>query len=132
MRAREAHELPDDRERDRRRAVRLEWATIAAMLSVIGVMYFALGASQAMKTAWVEDILSLVPPIAFLVASRYSGRDPTERFPYGFHRTISIAFLCASVALAAFGALLLYDAVLKLMMREHPSIGTVVVFGQQV
>ena len=132
MRERETHELPAERERDRRRAVRLEWATIAAMLSVITVIYFALGSSQAMKTAWVEDILSLVPPLAFLVASRYSGRPPTDRFPYGFHRTISIAFVCASVALAGFGALLLYDAVLKLIMREHPSIGTTVVFGHQI
>ena len=132
MRERDTHELPDERERDRRRAIRLEWATIAAMLSVITLLYFTMGSSQAMKTAWVEDILSLVPPLAFLIASRYSGRAPTDRFPYGFHRTIAIAFLCASVALAGFGALLLYDAVLKLIMREHPSIGTVVVFGQQV
>ncbi len=132
MRARGTHELPDERERDRRRAIRLEWATIAAMLSVIAALYFALGSSQAMKTAWVEDILSLVPPLAFLIASRYSGRPPTGRFPYGFHRTVAIAFLCASVALAGFGVLLLYDAVLKLILREHPSVGTVVVFGQQV
>lgn len=132
MKARDAYELPEERERDLRRAVRLEWATIAAMLSVIALLYFTLGSSQAMKTAWVEDILSLVPPIAFLVASRYSGRHPTKHFPYGFHRAIAIAFLCASVALAGFGALLLYDAVLKLMMREHPSMGTVVLFGHQV
>ena len=53
MRERGTYELPGERERDLRRAVRLEWATIAAMRSVITVLYFALGSSQAMKTAWV-------------------------------------------------------------------------------
>ena len=132
MRARDQAGLPAERARDRARARRLEWATIGFMLSVITLLYFALGSSQAMKTAWIEDILSLVPPLAFLLASRYEGRAPSERFPYGFHRTVAIAFLCASVALAAFGVLLLYEAVLKLVMREHPTIGTVVIFGKQV
>ena len=132
MREREAFELPRGQEEDRRRVLRLEWATIGFMLSVIALLYFAQGSSQAMKTAWIEDILSLVPPAAVLVASRFHGRAPTDRFPYGFHRSIAIAFLCASLALAGFGVLLLYESLVKLVTREHPSIGTVVVLGQQV
>lgn len=132
MRARDGFSLPAEPARDLARARRLEWATIGLMLSIITLLYFTLGASQAMKTAWFEDILSLVPPIAFLVAARYQGRTPSDRFPYGYHRTISIAFLCASVALASFGVLLLYEAVLKLLSREHPTIGTVVLLGHQV
>lgn len=42
-------------------AVKLEWITVAYIVSVIVVMYLALGNSQAMKAAWVEDILSLFP-----------------------------------------------------------------------
>jgi cation diffusion facilitator family transporter len=132
VRARDGFDPPPERERDLSRARRLEWATIAFMLSVITLLYFTLGSSQAMKTAWFEDMLSLVPPIAFLVAARYQGRTPTERFPYGYHRTISIAFLCASVALAGFGVLLLFEAVMKLVAREHPTIGTVVLLGHPV
>lgn len=132
MRAREGFALPAEPGRDMARARRLEWATIGFMLSIITVLYFTLGSSQAMKTAWFEDILSLVPPVAFLVAARFQHRTPSARFPYGYHRTIAIAFLCASVALAAFGVLLLYEAVLKLATREHPTIGTVVVLGHPV
>jgi divalent metal cation (Fe/Co/Zn/Cd) transporter len=87
-----------------RRAVRLEWLTLAYLLSAVFFIYLTLGASQAMKTAWFEDILSLIPPAVFLVASRYRHRDPDERFPYGFHRVVTIAFLCAAVALFAMGA----------------------------
>lgn len=132
MRARDGFDPPREHERDQARARRLEWVTIGFMLSIITLLYFTLGSSQAMKTAWFEDILSLVPPIAFLVAARYQGRTPTERFPYGYHRTIAIAFLCASVALAFFGVMLLYQAVLKLLAREHPTIGTIELFGHPV
>jgi divalent metal cation (Fe/Co/Zn/Cd) transporter len=97
-------ELPPAKARIMRRAVRLEWLTLAYLLSAVFFIYLTLGASQAMKTAWFEDILSLIPPAVFLVASRYRHRDPDERFPYGFHRVVTIAFLCAAVALFAMGA----------------------------
>jgi hypothetical protein len=29
------------------------------------LLYFVLGSSQAMKAAWVEDILGMFPPVAF-------------------------------------------------------------------
>ena len=130
--ARARYDLPAERRRDRDRARRLEWVTIGFMLSIITLLYFTLGSSQAMKTAWVEDILSLIPPIAFLVATRFESRAPTERFPYGFRRAVAIAFLCGAVALTAMGAFLLYEAVMTLLMKEHPTIGTVEVFGRQV
>ena len=68
----------------------------------------------------------------FLVASRYRHRDPDERFPYGFHRVVTIAFLCAAVALFAMGAFLLWDSVTALLSFEHPSIGTVRLFGTPI
>jgi divalent metal cation (Fe/Co/Zn/Cd) transporter len=52
-----------------------------------------------MKTAWAEDLLSLIPPIAILIAMRFNMRSPTERFPYVFHRIVSIAHLCSALAL---------------------------------
>jgi cation diffusion facilitator family transporter len=128
----DSHELPPDKERLNARAVKLEWLTVAFFLSAIGLLYLTLGASQAMKTAWVEDILSLIPPIGFLYANRVRRRAPNKRFPYGYHRAVSIAFLCAALALFTFGALLLLDSVTKLISQEHPSIGTVELFGREI
>jgi cation diffusion facilitator family transporter len=82
--------------------------------------------------AWVEDILSLIPPIAFLISTRVRDRRANRKFPYGYHRATSIAYLCGSVALLSFGLFLLIDSLLKLVTLEHPSIGTVVLFGHQV
>jgi cation diffusion facilitator family transporter len=104
--------------------------TIAYLVSAVGLLALVLGSSQAMKTAWFEDLLSLVPPIAFLVAERYNSRAPTRRFPYGFHRTVSIGHLCAALALFAMGGYLLIESVAKLIAAEHPTIGAVTLFGQ--
>jgi divalent metal cation (Fe/Co/Zn/Cd) transporter len=109
------HELPPDKHQKLLQAVRLEWISILYLLSAIVVLYFTLGSSQAMKAAWVEDILGLTPPIAFLVASRVRNRQPNDRFPYGYHRATTIAYLCASVALLGLGAFILYDSISKLV-----------------
>ena len=128
----EQFELPADKQRMHAKAVRLEWITIAYLLSAVTVIYLTLGSSQAMKTAWFEDLLSLVPPIAFLISSKVRDKAPTNRFRYGFHRAVSIAFLCASLALFLMGFFLLYDSIMKLLAFEHPSIGTVQPFGEPI
>jgi cation diffusion facilitator family transporter len=125
------HELPPGKHEKLVKAVRLEWISIVYLLSAIVLLYFTLGNSQAMKAAWVEDILGLTPPIAFLVASRVRNRQPNDRFPYGYHRATAIAYLCASVALLALGAFILYDSVSKLLKFEHPPIDLVKPFGDR-
>jgi cation diffusion facilitator family transporter len=127
----EHHELPPDKHEQLVKAARLEWLSIAYLLSAIVLLYFTLGSSQAMKAAWVEDILGLTPPIAFLVASRVRNRAPDDRFPYGYHRATAIAYLCASVALLALGAFILYDSASKLLKFEHPPIDLVKPFGDR-
>ena len=127
-----ARELPPDRQQANRKAIRLEYITIAYLLSAIFFIYITLGSSQAMKTAWFEDILSIVPALAFLIATRFRDRQPNKEFPYGYHRVISIAFLCASVALTAMGLFLLYEAITKLIAAEHPPVGVVQLFGHQI
>jgi cation diffusion facilitator family transporter len=126
------YELPPDKARVERRAVRLEYVSIAYLVTAIAVIYLALGSSQALKAAWVEDILALAPPIAFLVARRVRGRGPNDEFPYGHHRAVSIAYLCASLALFVLGAYILYDSVTKLIAFEHPPIGVVTIYGRPV
>jgi cation diffusion facilitator family transporter len=125
-------ELPPELRRTFRRARRLEWLTIAYLISAIVLLALVLSNSQAMKTAWAEDILSLIPPIAFLVATRVNTRPPTDRFPYGFHRAASIAHLCAALALFTMGAYLLFDALHSLITVEYPTIGSAEIFGHTV
>src|SRR5690606_37718380 len=107
VKRRDEFDLPPELEADMARARRLEQVTLGVMVTAIAAVGLAMGSSQAMKAAWVEDLLSLVPPIAFLVAGHYRHRPSTDVFPYGFHRSVSIAFLAASVALTIFGGYLL-------------------------
>ena len=132
MRVRARYELPEAQQALLRRAVRLQWCSIGLLLSVLAAMGLTMGASQAMRTAWAEDALSLVPPIAFLVAARTRSRPPDTRYPYGRHRVMSIAFLVAATTLCAFGLLLLENAVSNLLRQEHPTIGFVNVLGHQL
>ena len=118
-------ELPAEQERAMARAIRLEWITIGYMITALVAVYFALGSSQAMKAAWLEDMLSLVPPAAFLIATRYRDRRPTEQMAWGYHRAISIGYLAGSIAIVALGAFILLDSGHKLIRAEHPAIGLV-------
>jgi cobalt-zinc-cadmium efflux system protein len=114
------------------RARRLEWWTIGWTVSIILVMGAAMGGSQTMKTAWIEDVLTLIPPVVFLIATRFEALGPTARFPLGFQRVNSLAFLIAAVALAGVGATLMIDSVLTLIRAEHTTIGGVRLFGRDV
>jgi cation diffusion facilitator family transporter len=125
-------ELPEAQERANRKAISLEWVSVAYWLSAIVLLYFTLGQSQAMKAAWIEDILGLFPPIAFLVASRVRHRDASGAFPWGFHRAITVAYVVATVALFALGAYILIDSVDKLIRGTHPPIGLVEIFDTQI
>lgn len=113
-------------------ARRLEYWNIAWSISIVVAMGLAMGSSQAMKTAWIEDTLGLVPPIAFLIAERYEARPSNRRFHYGFDRVNGLGFLIAAVALAAVGLLLLKDAVTTLIAREHVTVGSIRIWGRDV
>jgi len=124
--------IPAEIEADLRRAVRLEWWTIAWMISIITLIGLAMGSSQAMKTAWVEDVLSLIPSLVFLLAVHFERKAPTERFPYGYHRVNSLAFLVAAVALSVMGTVLLVESGLSLIRAEHVTIPPVQILGKDI
>ena len=128
----ERFELPPDKEKLRKRAVRLEWITFWYTLSAVTFIYLTLGSSQSMKAAWLEDMLGLLPPIAFLIADKVRDKAPNRAFPYGYHRAISVAFAVSSLALFTMGALLLFDSIMKFMAFEHSSIGVVQPFGEPI
>jgi cation diffusion facilitator family transporter len=123
-------ELPPDQAHALRRAKRLEVVTLLYMLSCVVVVFATAGSSQAMKTAWIEDSLALVPPLAFLVAVRLARRRPDADHPYGFHRATGVGHLTAAVALLSVGLLLIVDSAMSLLRAEHPPIGTVQLLGQ--
>lgn len=125
-------ELPPDKEQVHAKAVRFEWLTIGYLLSAILFIYLTMGSSQAMKTAWIEDMLSLIPAISFLIASKVRKWPPDHDRPYGWHRSVSIGYLVSSLALLLMGAFLLFDAIMALISFEHPSIGTVSLFGHHI
>lgn len=124
--------LPEDRREDFRRARRLEAWTIAYLVSAIGFMAAVFSSSQAMKTVWFEDMLSLAPPVLFLLGTRFSARPPDRWYPYGLLRLVSVAYLGASVALLCMGGYLLADAALNLIEAEHPTVGGISIFGHVI
>jgi len=115
-----------------RRAVRLEVLSVGAMAAVAALVYLAAGESQTMKTAWIEDALSLVAPIAFLVATRFAHKPADEEYVNGRVRAYDIAFLVSAVALTGVGLGLVYDGLHALLTRAHPSVGSVEIGGQLV
>lgn len=124
--------LPPHVARHLRRAERLEWWTLFWLATIVGVMYFAMGSSQAMKAAWIEDMLSIIPAILFLVARKLEGRPATDAYPFGFDRGGSLGFFLAAAALVTFGLLLIYNAVSALVTQDRPSIGNVTFLGVDI
>ncbi|WP_313816985.1 cation transporter [Citricoccus sp.] len=126
-------DLPREQQEALRKAVRLEWLSLGITACTITLVALVLGNSQAMKTAWFEDMLSTIPQISFLVSllaiRRF--RQNTKR-PYGVHRAAGIGHLVSSVALTLVGGFLGYEAVSGLVTAEHPTVGTVQLFGNTV
>lgn len=125
-------DLPDEQAAALRTAKRLAWGTIAFLVGAVTLVYLTMGSSQAMKAAWVEDLLSFIPPISFLVAVRFARRRPSEGHPYGFHRSIGIGHLVAGTSLLAMGAFLIIDSGSGLLAGEHPPVGLMEIAGHPV
>ncbi|HEV7341803.1 MAG TPA: cation transporter [Sphingopyxis sp.] len=117
---------------DVRHGERLEWWTLAWMISVVAVMALVMGSSQAMKAAVIEDVLSLVPAIVFLLSIHWERKQPNRRFPFGYRRANSLAFLVAATALLSVGGFLAYESVTALVRQEHPTVGGITLFGHTI
>ena len=124
--------IPPEIEPDLRKAISLEWWTLFWMTTVVVAMGLTAGSSQAMRTAWIEDVLSLVPAIVFLIALKIEHWPPTRFFPFGLKRANSIAFIISAVALAAVGATLLFESAMTLLRAEHATIPPVTIEGEHI
>ncbi len=125
-------DLPQEQQTALRKAVRWEIFTIGYTICTIVLVAFVVGNSQAMRTAWIEDMLSLLPQIAFLIALIFIRRRPSLTHPYGQHRAMGVGHLVAGVALLTIGLNLAFEAVRGLVAAEHPTIGTVNLFGHTI
>lgn len=123
-------EIPESLQADLKKAKRLEWLTLGWMCTVVVVMYLTMGASQAMKTAFFEDMLGLIPAITFLVAAHLEPRVPTRKFPFGYLKANTLAFFASAVVLTFLGLYLVFKNGSGLMKAEHPTIGAVTFFGE--
>lgn len=125
-------DLPPEQQKALRSAIRWEFFTIGYTAVTIALIALVVGGSQAMRTAWIEDMLSLVPQVSFLIALLFVRRRPTVRHPFGLHRAMGIGHVIAGVALLVIGGNLALEAIIKLVTQEHPTIGTVQVFGYTI
>lgn len=125
-------DLPAEQQTALRQAVCWELFTIGYTAVTILLVATVVGSSQSMKTAWIEDMLSLMPQLVFLIALPFVRRRSTTRHPYGWHRAMSVGHLVAGVALLAVGLNLAVEAAVGLIKAEHPTIGSVNLFGTTV
>lgn len=132
MKAQEPVEFPPEVEACYRKARRLEWFTLAYISSAACFLYLTMGSSQAMRTSFFEDVISLVPAMAFLVGTSIARRSAHPNFPYGRHRATSIAHLTAALALCMMGGFLLFEAVMSYTTGERATIGGFNLFGHMV
>jgi cation diffusion facilitator family transporter len=124
-------EFPAEQRDARQRMIRLCQASCVFLFSGGVLLFMTVGNSQSMKTAWITDFLTILPPLSLLVALRFEQRPPTKRFPYGYMRSTSIAYLVTAGTLTLMGLFLFVDSGLKLVRREHPSIGSMSLFGRE-
>jgi cation diffusion facilitator family transporter len=124
-------ERPDAR-KQLKKAQLLAWLSIAYLMSTVSLLFMVMGGSQALKTELLEDALSFVPPVLFLVSDRFTRKEPDRKYPFGYERAVSAGYVGSSIALLAVGAFLLIDGAMKLVTAEHPTIGGFPLFGHVV
>jgi len=132
MKAQDPVEFPPDVEAHYRKALRLEWFTLAYISSAAVLLFLTMGSSQAMRTSFFEDVISLVPAIAFLIGTSVARRGAHPNFPYGRHRATSIAHLTAALALCIMGGFLLFEAIMSYTTGERATIGGFNLFGTMI
>jgi divalent metal cation (Fe/Co/Zn/Cd) transporter len=120
------------KEADLRQARRLAFVTIFYLCSTAAMLFLIAAGSQALKTEFVGDAISILPPILFLVGNRISRRPPDALYPYGYERAVAAGYLGSALALLAVGLFLFSDAAMKLARLEHPALGGIHLLGRTV
>lgn len=125
VKLRDRRELPDEQRRALARARRLCWWSLFWMGLVSASIFAVMGGSQAMKTAFVENLMSLLPPAAFLIASRFQARPIDHEYVNGRTRAFDINFLISGAALTGVGLVLVWAGLHTLLTATYPVVGSV-------
>jgi cobalt-zinc-cadmium efflux system protein len=125
-------DFPPEVARGFHRARRIEWLNIILTALSVLIVGSVLGSSQAMKSAWVEDTTSLIPPICALIALHRERKSANRGHPFGYFGAGVVAFALASGAILLVGLLLVWDSAGTLIRAEHVAIESVTVLGQDV
>ncbi|WP_290278012.1 cation diffusion facilitator family transporter [Corynebacterium faecale] len=120
---------PDAVHNATRKCVILAWWTLGYLVVDTIILFMIKGNSQTMQAAWIQDLLGMVPPLAFLIGVRVARRKATRAHPYGYAQAMDIAHLAAGAALVGFGGFLLFESSMTLVARERPDIGQFSLFG---
>ena len=132
MRTAPSDVLPDDVKPQMTLGARLAVLMIAYLVTDIVVLYLLMSGSASVFALIVEDGLELVPPIAFLVTARTRSRSPSARYPYGYHRSVTLGSFASAVALLVFGLMLVLFSARSLLQGTHPTIGSIELSGELV
>ncbi|KTC67777.1 Cation efflux family protein [Legionella birminghamensis] len=114
------------------KAIKYEWISFFYMISATFFSFMAMSNSQTMKTVWLEDMLGIIPPASFLLASRIIRWKANKNFPYGYHKITGMSYFTSSMALFVLGIFLLIDGASVLIKQEHPSIPDVHIAGYSI
>lgn len=115
-----------------KKAKNLAWITIGYLIFDVTLLILVSQNSQAMKAAWIEDLLYFIPSISFLVATGFVTKPANKRFRYGYDRAYTVGFIISSFALLAIGVYVLVESLIKLVNHEVVTIGTINVFGETI
>lgn len=110
---RNPYELPAPQLSTYRDARRLAAWTALYLVTAGAALYAVSGTSEAMRAAWLETVFSVTTPVVFVLGSEAARWPPGRRFPYGFSRCVSIAFLVNAATLFLLGLYLIVDALAK-------------------
>lgn len=121
--------IPDAVHNATRKGVILAWWTLGYLVVDTIILFMIKGNSQTMQAAWIQDLLGMVPPLAFLIGVRVARRKATRAHPYGYAQAMDIAHLVAGATLVAFGGFLFFESAMTLAARERPDIGQFSLFG---
>ncbi|WED44249.1 cation transporter [Legionella cardiaca] len=114
------------------KATKYEWISFLYMISATIFSFTVMANSQTMKTVWLEDMLGIIPPASFLIASRIIKWNANRQFPYGYHKVTGISYFASSLALFGLGVYLLLDSAIVLIKNEHPLIPYVHFLGYSI
>lgn len=127
-----SEEHPDVVQKATRQGIILAWCTLIYLLIDTIILFLIKGNSQTMQAAWIQDLLGIVPPLAFLIGVKVARRRADFSHPYGFAQAMDLAHLVAGAALVAFGGFLLFDSAMTLIARERPGIGQFSLLGMDI